>query len=92
MPITVPLLIPFELIEPWPRVGSAVADGGVLIIVLTWPVTVVTMVMASVATVAVLGGGLGLGSRLGPGVGVGEAEVASVLDCAWYHTRISTKL
>ena len=58
MPITAPLLMPLELTDPCPRVGSAVADG-VMIMVLTWPVTVVTLVIASVATGAELGDGEG---------------------------------
>jgi hypothetical protein len=78
IPTTVPLLMPPDLTELCPRVGSAVAAGGVLIMVLTWPVTVVIIVTASVATGVMpeLGGGLGLG------VGVGDGEVANVLDWA----------
>jgi hypothetical protein len=75
MPTTVPLLMPFELTDPCPRVGSAVADGAGMIIVLAWPVTVVTLVMASVA---VLGDGAGVGEGLELGIG----DVTSVLDCA----------
>jgi hypothetical protein len=76
MPTTVPLLMPFELTDPCPRVGSAVADGAGMIIVLAWPVTVVTLVMASVAV-------LGDGARVGEGLefGVGEGDVTSVLGC-----------
>jgi hypothetical protein len=75
MPTTVPLLMPFELTDPCPRVGSAVPDGAGMIIVLAWPVTVVTLVMASVA---VLGDGAGVGEGLELGIG----DVTSVLDCA----------
>lgn len=67
--------MPFELTDPCPRVGSAVADGAGMIIVLAWPVTVVTLVMASVA---VLGDGAGVGEGLELGIG----DVTSVLDCA----------
>ena len=88
MPITVPLLMPFERTEPCPRVGSAVADG-VMMMVLTWPVTVVTLVIASVATVDELGDGdegevlgLGVGEGLELGGGLGEGDVTSVLDGA----------
>jgi hypothetical protein len=75
MPTTVPLLMPFELTDPCPRVGSAVPDGAGMIIVLAWPVTVVTLVMASVA---VLGDGAGVGEGLELGIG----DVTNVLDCA----------
>ena len=83
MPTTVPLLMPFELTEPCPRVGSAVADG-VMIMVLTWPVTVVTLVIACVASGIVLGAGVKvLGSAVDEGLGVGvavdEGDVISVL-------------
>jgi hypothetical protein len=90
MPTTVPLLMPVELTEPCPRVGSAVADAP-MIVVLTWPVTVVTIVMACVATGVMLGDGdgLGLAEGLGLGVGVGDGDVTSVLACAC-ATRVST--
>jgi len=52
-----------------------VPDGAGMIIVLAWPVTVVTLVMASVA---VLGDGAGVGEGLELGIG----DVTSVLDCA----------
>jgi hypothetical protein len=75
MPTTVPLLMPFELTDPCPRVGSAVADGAGMIIVLAWPVTVVTLVMASVAV-------LGDGAEVGEGLELGTGDVTSVVDCA----------
>lgn len=82
MPTTVPLLMPFELTDPCPRVGSAVADGAGMIIVLAWPVTVVTLVMASVA---MLGDGAGVGEGLELGIG----DVTSVLDCACATTVLA---
>ena len=83
MPTTVPLLMPFELTDPCPRVGSGVTDGAGMIIVLAWPVTVVTLVMASVA---VLGDGAGVGEGLE--LGAGEGDVTSVLDCACTTTTM----
>ena len=72
MPATVPLLIPFELTDPWPNVGSAVADG-VMTTVLGWPVTVSTVVMACVAT------GVGVGEGEGcSGLGDGEEDGGGV--------------
>jgi hypothetical protein len=84
MPTTVALLMPFELTDPCPRVGSAVPDGAGIIIVLAWPVTVVTLVMASVA---VLGDGAGVGEGLE--LGVGEGDVASVLGCVCATTVLA---
>jgi hypothetical protein len=83
IPMTVPLLMPFELTEPCPRVGSAVADG-VIIMVLTWPVTVTTLVIACVASGVVLGSGvevlgLGVDEELGLGAAVEDGDVMSVL-------------
>jgi hypothetical protein len=83
MPTTVPLLMPFELTDPCPRVGSAVADGAGMIIVLAWPVTVVTLVMASVAV-------LGDGAEVGEGPELGTGDVTSVVDCACATNRVST--
>jgi hypothetical protein len=84
MPTTVPLLMPFELTDPCPRVGSAVPDGAGMIIVLAWPVTVVTLVMASVA---VLGDGAGVGEGLE--LEVGEGDVTSVLGCVCAATVLA---
>jgi hypothetical protein len=72
--------MPAEPAGPCLRVESAVAAGGVLIIVLTWPVTVVTMVVASVAIGVVLDG-FGLGDAFG------DRDVTSVLPgaCAAPH-------
>jgi hypothetical protein len=68
--------MPAALAAPCLRVESAVAAGGVLIIVLTWPVTVVTMVVASVAVGVVL-----------VEFGFGDGDVTSVLPgaCAAPH-------
>ena len=76
--------MPFELTDPCPRVGSAVADGAGIIIVLAWPVTVVTLVMASVA---VLGDGAGVGEGLE--LEVGEGDVTSVLGCVCAATVLA---
>jgi hypothetical protein len=76
--------MPFELTDPCPRVGSAVADGAGIIIVLAWPVTVVTLVMASVA---VLGDGAGVGEGLE--FWVGEGDATSVLGCVCATTVLA---
>ena len=69
-PATVPLLMPPELFRAfWPTLGSAVADG-VSTIVLTWPVTVMTLVTGSVFTEAVE-----VGSGDGDGVEYGVEEL-----------------
>jgi len=80
MPITAPLLRPPPLTALWPRVGSAVADG-VTMMVFTWPVTVMTLVYASVATA--VEGIFAPGVVLGEG---GDVVVKNVLDrtCACF--------